>query len=156
MEINKPDIEKLLLSEDKNGSVIELDNYICSLCNWSEEIDILTEPQKNFYFNQELEREVNNGGFYQYFLNSSGSFAYETINSLLSIGANRTAIKLQRAIDLFPGVVPKDRVERQKALEKMGDSATEMWEELDQEFFVYEDDLNSLNLEYVRNNIDKF
>ena len=84
MHNKKPDIEKLVNSENKNKSIIELDNYICALCNWGDEIDNLTEQQKNFYFNQELEREVNNGGFYQYFLNSSGTFAYETINSLRS------------------------------------------------------------------------
>ena len=59
----KPVIEELLKAEDTNNSIIELDNYICELCQWGEDVNQLTDPQKIFFFNQNLEREVNNGGF---------------------------------------------------------------------------------------------
>ena len=151
------DIERLLSATDKNKSIIEIDNFICKLCVWGDELDRLTEPQKNFYFNQELEREVNNGGFNQYFSNSSGEFAHKTILSLKLIGADKTADILQNAIDQFPDKsVPKDRDERQEILEKIQENANEIWDKLDQKFFAYEDDLNSLIIEYVRQNKDKF
>ena len=76
------DIEKLLTSDNTTESIIELDKYICQLCAWGDELNKLTEPQQNFYFNQNLEREINNGGFNQYFYNSAGDFAHETIDSL--------------------------------------------------------------------------
>ncbi len=98
------------MSADKNKSVIEIDNSICKLCIWGDELDKLTEPQKKFYYNQEFEREISNGGFNQYFNNSSGDFAHETILSLKLIGADKTADILQNAINEFPNkILQKDR-----------------------------------------------
>jgi hypothetical protein len=153
----KPDINALLSSPDTNNAIIEIDNYICKLCTWGDTLDGLTEPQKTFYFNQNLEREINNGGLNQYFYNSSGDFAHETIASLRTIGAGKTADILQKAIDQFPGsAVPKDRVKRQEELEQIEDTANEVWEQLDQAFYKYEDNLNYLNIEYVKQNRNSF
>jgi hypothetical protein len=160
-EVSKPNvtlnIDELLRSNDLNHSIIEFDNYICGLCKWGDEIDKLTLPQKNFYYNQNLEREINNGGFHQYFSNSSGDFAHETIVSLRGIGAIKTATILQQAIDKFPDCkVPHDRDQRQNVLEQIEDSSAEKFEELYQSFFKYEDDLNTMNIEYIRKHKDKF
>jgi hypothetical protein len=153
----KLDLDKLLSSDDLNSSIIELDNHIGELCSYGDEMDKLTEPQKQFYYNQCLEREINNGGFNQYFLNSSGDYAHLTVQSLRTISANTTADILQKAIDQFPDKeVPQDRRERQEILEQIQEKADPVWEELDQKFFVYEDDLNKLNIEYIRQNKDKF
>lgn len=152
-----PDIDALLSSPDTNNAIIEIDNYVCKLCSWGDTLDRLTEPQKNFYFNQNLEREINNGGFNQYFFNSSGDFTHETITSLRTIGANKTADILQQAIDQFPNsTVPKDRSQRQEVLEKIEDKANEVWEQLDQAFYKYEDNLYDLNIEYIKNNRSSF
>lgn len=144
-------LETLLSSEDTNKSIIELDNFISDLCAYGDEMEKLTEPQKQFYYNQCLEREINNGGFNQYFINSSGDFAHQTIQSLKSIGANMTADILQKAIDQFPDKkVPQDRDERIEIVEQIEETANEVWEELDGKFFEYADDLNTLNLNFVR------
>jgi hypothetical protein len=141
-------------SENKK---IDLDNYIGELCSYGDDIDKLTEEQKQFYYNQCLEREINNGGFNQYFFNSSGDFAHKTVQSLQTIGATKTADILQKAIDQFPSSnVPEDRSERQKILEQIQETADVVWEGLDQRFFRYEDDLNTMNIEFVRKNRDKF
>ena len=153
----KLDLDTLLASADTNSTIIELDNYVCKLCRWGDNLDRLTEPQKNFFFNQNLEREINNGGFNQYFYNSSGNYANETLTSLRAIGANKTADILRHAIDQFPSsTAPKDRQERQDVLEKIEGRANEVWEQLDQKFFAYEDDLNELNLQYVRQHRSSF
>jgi hypothetical protein len=154
---NKLDIDTLLTSPDTNNAIIEIDNYVCKLCSYGDTFDQLTEPQKNFYFNQNLEREINNGGFNQYFYNSSGDFAHDTIISLQTIGANKTANILQQAIDQFPNsAVPKDRAQRQEVLEKIEDTANEVWEQLDQAFYKYEDNLNGLNIDYIKQNRSSF
>ena len=104
-----------------------------------------------------MEREINNGGFSQYFFNSSGNYAHETVRSLKLIVANKTADILQKAIDQFPNkLVPKDRDERQKVLDQIGEESNAIWNGLDQKFYAYEDDLNTLNLEYVKQNISEF
>ena len=150
-------LETLLSSDDTNESIIELDNFISELCSYGENMDKLTEPQKQFYYNQCLEREINNGGFNQYFINSSGDFAHQTIQSLIAIGANTTADILQKAINQFPDKkVPQDRDERIEIVEQIEETATEIWEELDEKVFDYEDDLNTLNLSFVRQHKSDF
>lgn len=150
-------IETLLSSANINGSIIELDNFIGDLCSYGDEMDKLTEPQKQFYFNQCLEREINNGGFNQYFINSSGDFTHQTIQSLLAIGATTTADILQKAINQFPNKkVPQVKDERIELVEQIEETANEVWEELDGKFFEYADDLNTLNLNFVRQNKANF
>jgi hypothetical protein len=144
-------LETLLSSDNTDNSIIELDNFIGELCAYGDEMETLTEPQKLFYYIQCLEREVNNGGFNQYFINSSGKFAHQTIQSLKRIGANTTADILQKAIDQFPDKkVPQDRDERNELVEQIEATANEVWNELDQQFYQYADDLNTLNLHYVK------
>jgi hypothetical protein len=143
----------LLNSEDTNNSIIELDEFISGLSIDDE----MTEHQKLFSYNQDLEREVNNGGFCQYFINTSGDNAHETVQSLKAIGADKTAELLQKAIDQFPGkTVPKDRDQRTEIVEKIEETAEEVWNDLDQKFYEYEDDLNTLNIEYVRKHKEFF
>ena len=154
--IRKPDLEKLLAAQDINNSIIELDNYIAELSSWGEELDNLTRPQRTFYLNQNLERELNNGGFRQFFSNSSGEYAHETIGSLQSIGAIATAKLLQDAIRMFPGnSVPKNIVERQQKVMEI-DNGNTLWADVDKDFFRYDEDLNVLNIEYVRKFRDQF
>ena len=148
-----PNLDNLLNSEDTNKSVIELDEFISGLPIDAE----MTEPQKLFNYNQELEREVNNGGFSQFFLNSSGDNAHETVLSLKAIGADKTADLLQKAIDQFPSkTISKDRDKRTEIVEEIEETAEEVWNDLDQKFYEYEDDLNTLNIEYVRKHKEFF
>lgn len=156
-KIVRPDIEALLQTEDEPGAMLAIDSYIVSLCEYGESIERLSEPQKVFYFNQRLEGEINNGGFDQFFFNSSGNFAHETMASLNAIGAHKTAALLKEAIDQFPNaVVPKDQEIRRNLLAEMEETCEEAFERLDQAFYKYEDNLNALNLEYMRQNIGLF
>jgi len=149
----KLSINKLIKSDDINGSIVKLDDYICNLCEFGANMDSLSDPQKLFYYVQNCEREINNGGFKQFYYNSSGDFAHETYYSLRIIGAYKTADILMRANDQFPGkVVPKDRSERQKIIEQIQGTSEGVWKELDQRFLAYEEDLNAFNMEFIRKN----
>lgn len=152
------DIRNLLISStDANDMVIAINDYIGNLCEWGENLEKLTEPQKNFFLNQVFEIEVNNGGISQYFFNSSGQHAHETVESLKVIGAMKIAEILQNAIAIFPKAsVPKDDDKRESVLEKMEKKGDEIWEKLEEKFYEYPDNLNELNLAYVRKNIDQF
>lgn len=154
---NKMDIDQLLESKDINNFIIELDNYISELCDNGENMDRLTEAQKVFYYNQNIENEVNDGGFNQYFFNSSGNNALEIVESLKIIGAYKTASIVQRAVNQFPNSkIPKDRAERIALLQQIESIANHKWEELEQEFYKYEDDLNKLNIEFIKKNKKDF
>jgi hypothetical protein len=149
----KLNINKLINSDDIKGSIIKIDDYICNLCQFGDNMESLSDPQKIFYYIHCCEREINNGGFKQFYSNSSGDYAHETNYSLKIIGAYKTANIVMRANDQFPyKVVPKDRAERQKILEQMQDTSSEIWKELDERFLAYEEDLNAFNLEFIRKN----
>ena len=65
-----------------------------------------------------LEAEVNNGGFDQYYFNSAGDMAVQTVEALEAIGAPNTASLLRAANEEFPGAMPPiDRSERQQVLD---------------------------------------
>ncbi len=66
---------------------------------------------------EELEAEVNNGGFDQYFFNSSGENAAAVIGALDKIGATKTAGIVRAACEKFPGgMPPADWIARQAVL----------------------------------------
>lgn len=156
--MEKPDIDALLALKDSNKAVIKLDDYLGGLCNYGEEIEVLTPPQKNFYLNQQFEREINNGGFEQFFFNSTGDYAHETIRSLTVIGAAHAAKLLTEAINEFPDstVFKETETRRKIMLELWPDSDNGIWQELDDLFYEYKDDLNTLNLSYVAAHRAKF
>ena len=116
----------------------------------------LNEFEKTFIYLDVLEDSVTNGGFIQFFFNSSGQFTHEVFQAYLAIKAENTVDILTKAIYLFPEIpVPKNlRVRQQILMEK--DTNIDLWDELDTQFYKYEDNIISLTLEYVRNNIAHF
>jgi hypothetical protein len=151
---SQPDPGCMDRSLEINSCLIDLDDFISDLCDYGSEIERLSPAQRVFYLNQCLEREVNNGGFNQYYYNSAGNFAPETVESLRAIKANKTAGLLEKANSLFPqGIVPKDWDDRQETVMSLND---DLWYELDQQFYQYADDLNALNLSYILENLDSF
>jgi hypothetical protein len=59
----------------------------------------LTQEERIVLAVRALDREVNNGGYHQFFCNSSRMFAPQIVQSLERIGCRRTAKITQRAID---------------------------------------------------------
>jgi hypothetical protein len=91
-----------------------------------------------------LEAEVNNGGFDQFFYNSAGDDTAETIRALQSIKADTTAEIVKRAAAKFPdGMPPKERSQRQDLLFQVSPES-DAFDELDGEFYGYPDDLADL------------
>lgn len=100
-----------------------------------------------------LEAEVNNGGFNQYYWNSAGELATETVASLKEIGANETASIVEAANSNFPNSSPpKDREERQVLLEKLENSGTLKLDSLETDFYEYPSDLTELMYQYMLKN----
>jgi len=77
----------------------------------------LTAKQRQLVCVGDFEEELANGGFSQFFLNSPGDHAADTLRALRKIGANKSAGMLTEAMALFPGGSPaQDRDERGKQL----------------------------------------
>jgi Domain of unknown function (DUF4375) len=100
-----------------------------------------------------LEAEVNNGGFYQFFSNSTGEYVAETIHALVEIGALRTAGLLKRAVSIgFPAGYPADASHYATSVADFDDVVNEL-DGLDQEFFKYADPLAELVNKYIAEDI---
>lgn len=94
----KFDIDKVLTSGDETLALMEIDKQLNLLSNYGTDLNELTDSQKYFLFIANLEREVNNGGFHQFFFNSSGDHVHETLKGLKAIGAFKTANIVETSI----------------------------------------------------------
>ncbi len=111
----------------------------------------LTLPEQVFVTIWTLEADVNNGGFDQYYLNSSGDRASYAPAALRTIGADATAVIVQRANATFgPGGPPADRDARVAAIDELPEDVDELWNECDQAFYAYPDNLTDLLAAYVQ------
>jgi len=107
--------------------------------------DELDSIEKVFVCVWSLEGEVNNGGFEQYYFNTSGDWAIDTPNALLAIGVTHTAAIVNRGNALFGDSGPSpDSNTRQNQLDGLSESAQNQLNSLDNEFYRYTDDLSAL------------
>ena len=114
-------------------------------------------PQKVFSTIWAVESEVNNGGFSQYFLNSSAESAPFVVEALRIIGAADTAAICERAIAAaFPRGLPQSEDAIRLAASEFPDEVLEKLEALDQEFFSYPHDLTALLFAYVSDHPEEF
>ncbi len=82
--------------------------------------------------------EVENGGFEQYFHNSSGERTPETWDALVEFGAEKEAELLGSAASLvFPkGIVPRSDTKRRHLLANAATSTVQALGELDKSFYA--------------------
>lgn len=85
--------------------------------------------------------EVCNGGFHQFFYNSTGVLAPEALAGFKTVGMPETAAIVAEAIARLPNPYPRDRDIRQDALDALdsGEEGEEDWEspfdDLDAKFY---------------------
>ena len=114
-------------------------------------------PQKVFSALWEVEAEVNNGGFSQYFVNSSAESASFVVEALETIGAPRTADICKRALNTaFPSGLPQSAEEIRSMAALFPNQVLTELEPLDQEFFSYPHDLTGLLFAYVSQHPEEF
>jgi len=113
---------------------------------------------RNIYITSEFESEVNNGGFIQYFYNTSGEFNSILPAALHDIGAYSTEKITRDAIALYA----KERklhegVKREGTMESFmnsyGESGLEKSDEL---FFKSGEDLSGLRIQFIRKHPELF
>jgi hypothetical protein len=114
-------------------------------------------PQKVFSAIWEVESEVNNGGFSQYFSNDSAESASFVVQALESIGAPRTANICNRAIvAAFPAGLPTTVEAIRSVVNDFSEEILAELEPLDQEFFSYPHNLTDLLFTYVSAHPEEF
>lgn len=136
--------------ENPTQFVIEMDKLISEKCVFGEKMEALNKDERLFYISQEVEREVNNGGFDQFFFNSSGNFSNEIVEVFKTIGTGARSEICQRAVDVFGATVPVDSFERQDLMEELDeDKRYEIWSDCDSDYYACEDDLDSLIYSFI-------
>ena len=132
---------------DKNEQLIELSQRRQF---WEMDLDRLSIEERVVRAIFDLERDVNNGGFDQYYFNSSGDTAFLVVEALETIGASAAAQIARKANRLFPNATPpRDRDERIAIVSSFGWFAKRKLDRLDEQFYRYPDNLTELLHAYV-------
>lgn len=117
---------------------------------WRVDYESLSKPEKVYFAVRNLEDEVSNGGFWQFFINTSGRSAPDLAAALETIGAASTARIAREAIAAVgAGVNWGDDADRQARIEELPQSALDKLDQLDEDFFEFPDDLTGLLYQYV-------
>lgn len=140
------------------NTVIDIFTELCERFGDGEpEPNRLNEYERTIFVTQALESEVNNGGFIQFFDNACGALAGETVPAFKRIGAEKTAAICKKALDALGQALPADWEERRALLDRIVDDRIgELLEKCDDAFYEYPDDLEALNVAYMRKNAEHF
>jgi hypothetical protein len=119
----------------------------------------LTQPQKTIYVIWLVEAEVNNGGFNQFYFNSSGKYADAAETAFQQIGAVQHADLMKRANNIYE----KNRERLESFDDGTIDSFSKSYENnplnrLDDEFYKLgeKENIHRLKIEFIRRNKDAF
>jgi hypothetical protein len=150
-------MEHIWALTDTTDFVVAMVEHLENKTQYGEDMSVLSEAERIFYITQSLEMEVNNGGFSQFFYNTSGNFSNELVNAFTAIGANATAVICQKAVAAFGRDIPVDKDEREEMLDELeSEEIDEILEECDDAFYEYEDNLTELNYNFVMKNKEFF
>jgi len=112
---------------------------------------LLTTEERIVLAVEGLEREVNNGGYEQFFLNESAEFAGEIATALETIGCPSYAATAQRALAALGISGQPSPAAIEAAMEAGGASLEERLRECDDAFFAVDgEDIAESLLEFVR------
>jgi hypothetical protein len=151
------EIEKALQLETETDIILRIGEIIWKKTEKGDDsFSNLTEPEKIFIYVDMLEGQVNNGGFDQFFFNSSGDYTHEILSAYEKIYAYKTADLIATAIKAFPvSPVSKDTEIRREIMRNLNESTTKVWDDLDDKFYEYEDNIAGLLIDYIKQNIKK-
>lgn len=116
----------------------------------------LSEPRRTAMVVDMLMGEVNNGGFEQYYDNTSGNGAAIAPDCLRRIGMPELAKVLERGNALFPDGPSMDRDEREEQIMKLGEKLSQHFAELDDAYFELSEPLNCRNVRYILEHQSEF
>lgn len=114
-------------------------------------MDSLSEAERTILAVEALEREVNNGGYDQFFFNSSCQYASIIVEALERIGCPKTAKITQGAIDALDA--PDLTVETiERIIQSDDEERREKHGECDEDFYDYEEDLAECLFLFIKKN----
>lgn len=147
------DINDIWNIENKNSFIIAMTGWINRKCNYGENVSALTAEERTVYIINSFQSEVNNGGFDQFLLNSSGAFANELLSSLTAVGANCTVNIYKKAFAMIPHELPANEEQRNALLnELITEDISEIFVSCDRQFYEYPDNLDEMIFQFIMKN----
>ena len=142
---------EIVSRQDHSHIVIDLYNIISQKCENGDLLNELNGIERVFYLCQTFYLMMSSGGMEMYYRQPSGNFANETVEALLEMKAERTALILDRANGLFhEGIVPEDQELRMEELKGFDYSEVPwLFDLLDHEFQQLKEDMEDLSLKYI-------
>lgn len=103
----------------------------------TETLSGATEGQRLLFAVDWCQKEVRNGGFEQFFINSAGMLWKDALAGFLAIGAKDYAVLLEKALSIFPnGEAHVSKTERSKVLRSVPkQKRTALFEPLEADFY---------------------
>ena len=151
------DINKIFACSDSTDFVISMISHLCDKSNYGDNMEKLSPAEQIFFICTILEQEVNNGGFDQFFCNSSGNFANRIVDAFLTIGAEEIASICKDALAAFPESLPEDWAERQEYLDETStEEIQDILSACDDRFYEYPEDLENLCYQYALSHKEQF
>ncbi len=119
--------------------------------------DSLTPPQRHVYNAWLLDVEVCNGGFHQYFVNSSGNTAGEATEAFVALVAHDRADIVRRAVAVFgPNGPPADCDVRHEQLARFSNRQDKTLNDIDSEYYSAKSSVAERILIYATENAEHF
>jgi len=122
---------------------------------YNEDLSRFTLPQRYVFAIQCYMAEVNNGGHWQFYYNSTGLVYPDVLRGFQEIGHQQAYDILNETIALAGGEFSLDRSRRVRQLDRLSDSQNDAMEALDMAFFEI-DDLDEKMMAYIRANESDF
>ncbi len=113
--------------------------------------EILSEVELTILAIEAFEREINNGGFSQFFYNSSVEYAPIIVNCLSNIGCNELAALAQQSINIL-NIESLDPDLIEQRMDPDDEELEEALGELDNIFYASEETPAYALFEYIKNN----
>ncbi len=111
----------------------------------------LSRPEQVLLCIWELESEVSNGGFTQYFESAAADNARHISYGLDAIGALRLQKLVEQAIEVVgDDVLTENEEERTERLEGLSEKKRSRLDKLEQQFLSSPEDINALLYDYVQ------
>ena len=152
---SKKIVSEILKNKSGQDAIIAIDDLLSRI--FYKKPEALTDEEKVIVLIEEYEREINSGGFNQFYFNTSGNYYNNIVDALKKVKSIKFIDLLKKSSTPFPdSIIPSDREKRLKIIEEIEDDAEELWEELEQEFYKYEENIHELVLQYIRENIEHF
>lgn len=107
-------------------------NQLDSMQNWYQ---LLSPARRTVILVNEVDSEINNGGFDQYYLNSSGGGALLAPDALRALGLKDVAKLVESANKQFPGGPSPVREAILAQMDALPESAASAWQRLDDKYF---------------------